>query len=108
VKRIRLTLIPDVIRYRPRSVKPNRAGMGAPGSESCRCPSLLRRSVEALSTQNTRAAAAAASDRLRKALVDLATQGLPTHCSDRIPSHLWLSEIAGEEPRPRDCGRDVQ
>jgi hypothetical protein len=41
----------------------------------------------------TKIAAARASDRLTKALLDLAGQGRRTHCSDPTISYLWLSEI---------------
>jgi Transcription factor WhiB len=35
---------------------------------------------------------AIASARFTKALIDLATRGLRTHCSDPETHHLWLSE----------------
>ena len=41
-------------------------------------------------------AAARASDRLAKALLDLAAQGLRTHCSDPETAHLWLSDHEAE------------
>ena len=41
-------------------------------------------------------AAARASERLAKALIDLATQGLRTHCSDPETGHLWLSDLEAE------------
>jgi Transcription factor WhiB len=41
----------------------------------------------------------AASERLTKALIDLAAQGLRTHCSDPESSHLWLSEDRDERAR---------
>jgi hypothetical protein len=44
-------------------------------------------------------AAARAGERLTKALVDLAAQGLRTHCSDPESHHLWLSEDAEERAR---------
>ena len=41
----------------------------------------------------TKLAAARAADRLTKALIDIATQGLSRHhCSDPELGHLWLSE----------------
>jgi Transcription factor WhiB len=39
---------------------------------------------------------AIASERLIKALVDLAARGLRTHCSDPGTSELWLSESEAE------------
>jgi hypothetical protein len=44
----------------------------------------------------TKIAAARATDRLTKAQLDLAGQGLRTHCADRTISHLWLSENDAE------------
>jgi hypothetical protein len=43
-----------------------------------------------------RALKSAASERLVRALVDLADRGLRTHCSDRATSKLWLSESEAE------------
>jgi Transcription factor WhiB len=43
-------------------------------------------------TVPTKIAAARASERLTKALIDLAAAGLRTLCSDPELSHLWLSE----------------
>ena len=37
-----------------------------------------------------------ASERLVRALINLAAQGLRTHCSDAGASELWLSEHEGE------------
>lgn len=37
-----------------------------------------------------------ASERLTKALIDLAAAGLRTHCSDPETHHLWLSEYPEE------------
>ena len=39
-------------------------------------------------------AAAQASDRLTKALINIAAQGLRTHCAG--PGDLWISDYAGE------------
>jgi hypothetical protein len=44
----------------------------------------------------TKIAAARASERLTKALINVAAQGLRVHCSDPITSHLWLSEHPAE------------
>jgi hypothetical protein len=38
----------------------------------------------------------AASRRFTRALVDLAANGLRTHCSDPVTSELWLSEVEAE------------
>jgi Transcription factor WhiB len=40
----------------------------------------------------TKIAAALAADRLTKALIDIAAQGLRHHCADPERGHLWLSE----------------
>lgn len=37
-----------------------------------------------------------ASNRLTRALLDLAAAGLRTHCSDPATHHLWLSERESE------------
>jgi hypothetical protein len=39
---------------------------------------------------------AIASERLTKALIDLAARGLRTHCSDPETHHLWLSDHEDE------------
>jgi hypothetical protein len=39
-----------------------------------------------------------ASDRLTLALLDLAAQGLRTHCSDRGTSELWISDRSRDAP----------
>jgi hypothetical protein len=44
----------------------------------------------------TKIAAARASERLTKALADLAAHGLRQHCADPELSHLWLSDHADE------------
>jgi hypothetical protein len=44
----------------------------------------------------TKIAAARASERFTKALADLASRGLRTHCQDPEVAHLWLSEIDQE------------
>jgi hypothetical protein len=44
----------------------------------------------------TKIAAANASDRLIKALINVAAQGLRIHCSDPITAYLWLSEHEDE------------
>jgi hypothetical protein len=36
------------------------------------------------------------SERLTRALLDMAAAGLRTHCSDPTSHHLWLSEIDAE------------
>jgi Transcription factor WhiB len=41
-------------------------------------------------------AAAQASERFTKALIDLAAAGLRTPCGDLATGHLWLSEINAE------------
>lgn len=48
----------------------------------------------------TKIAAARASERFIKALIDLAARGLRTHCSEPEIHHLWLSEV--------DAERDVE
>jgi hypothetical protein len=40
----------------------------------------------------TKIAAAAASERLTKRLIDLAARGPRTHCSDPDRAHLWLPD----------------
>lgn len=40
----------------------------------------------------TKIAAARASERLTKAIIDAAARGELTHCADSEVSHLWLSE----------------
>jgi hypothetical protein len=39
---------------------------------------------------------ATASARFTKALIDIASQGLRTHCSDAASKHLWLYEDPAE------------
>jgi hypothetical protein len=43
-------------------------------------------------TAPTKVAARAASERLTRALADLAARGLRHHCADTEVAHLWLSE----------------
>lgn len=39
---------------------------------------------------------AAVTDQLTKALINIAAQGLRTHCSDPVTHSCWLSEDAAE------------
>jgi hypothetical protein len=50
-------------------------------------------------TAPTKIAAAAASDRLTKALGDLAHQGIFPHCGDPSTGWMWLSDDADDRAR---------